>query len=92
MSAGMIFLFVSLFSAVVSVALLIHDARQKIKKEGEVNELEIINSYIKDNDKSYWDHYGQGSRQKVLARQDNLVVVNFRNLDKEMCKKLKQSS
>lgn len=79
-------------SVVLWMAYKGYQSRKNILKECESCELEIVNSYIKDNDKTYWNHYGQGSRQKVLAREDNVLVVNFKNFDKEMAKKLKRIS
>lgn len=79
-----------IFSAVALVVNEVIMKRSKIKATGDKMALEIINSYTQENDKTYWNYYGQGSRQKVIGREDNLVVVNFKNQDQLLANSLKK--
>lgn len=85
----MITLLVGLF-LVASVVMI--QKRNQIKSEGDLISQEIINSYHIENDKTYFNYYGQGSRQKVIGREDNLIVVNFKNQDKLLAQSLKKNA
>lgn len=78
-----------LFSIVVLAVTEVFNRRSQIKTMGDQMGLEIINNYIKENDQTYWNYYGQGSRQKVIGREENLVVVNFKNQDQMLANSLK---
>jgi len=79
-----------IFSVLSLIVLKVMEKRQNIKAAGDKIDLEIINSYIQENDKTYWNYFGQGSRQKVLGREENLVVVNFKNQDQMLANSLKK--
>lgn len=82
---------VGLIIGVLLLVLMIQK-RNEVKVAGDFAIQEIINSYHQENDKTYWNYYGQGSRQKVLAREENLIVVNFQNQDKLLAQSLKKEA
>lgn len=81
-----------LITTITLIVMEVIEKRKAIKDAGDRMDLEIINSYNQENDKSYWNYYGQGSRQKVIGREDNLIVVNFKNQDQLLANSLKKAN
>ena len=88
--ATVILLSIILGALTYKLAIYFLEKRALILNEAGQIDLEIINNYNLENDNKYFEYYGQGSRQKVLGRENNLIVVNFNNRDQILASNLRR--
>ena len=86
------FLVEKTISAVESVLKSL-EAREEAIRQSKALDLQLHNEEVKLNDTSYLVHLENavGLRQKVLAREGNLCVVQFRNADQLISNQLKNA-